>query len=393
MWTYPWDLADCGIAESLEDMKAHGLNGISLITSYHAGRFLQVRSNKRKVYFPEDGVLYIPSDIRKYEGLLIQPKISKFMRENPGFWDEVLKTAGALGMTVSGWTVCLHNTRIGMAHPEVCVHNAFGDSVYYNQCPSNPHVRQYMKALLSDISSSLPFHSLELESMNYMGHTHEFHHEKDGIGLTALDDFLLSLCFCDSCVERARSEGLDILPAKALVREKLSQMCRREKPDGLGGEFMSRGLEFFRDEPALYDYLTWRPSSVTSLVEEVAAVVSGPTKLYFLSLLTADQTWLFGVDLKKISSLCDGTVICCYDNSAEQSGKNVAVSKDSFDCDVLVGMRAFYPEYGSDAEFTAKTQAAKQNGADGFIFYNYGLIPPSQLLWVKRAMDNILDSK
>ena len=190
MWSYPWDLEDCGIDASLDDMQAAGLTGVSMITSYHAGRFLCIRSPRRKSYFPEDGVLYYNSDLSRFRGLRIQPKVGRFAQEHPQFWGQLFDAAGRRGMTVSGWTVCLHNTRIGMAYPDACVHNAFGDTVYYNQCPSNPDVRTYMTALVDDVCSHLPLYSLELESMNFMGHAHEFHHEKDGIGLTALQDFL-----------------------------------------------------------------------------------------------------------------------------------------------------------------------------------------------------------
>ena len=34
-----------------------------------------------------------------------------------------------------------------------------------------------------------------------MPYAHGYHHEKDGVGLTAEDDFLLSLCFCPSLAE------------------------------------------------------------------------------------------------------------------------------------------------------------------------------------------------
>jgi hypothetical protein len=62
MWTYAWDLLDLGfdtVPGELSDRA--GVNGISLATSYHAGRFPEPRSPKRKVYFPEDGTIY-PSD-------------------------------------------------------------------------------------------------------------------------------------------------------------------------------------------------------------------------------------------------------------------------------------------------------------------------------------------
>ena len=78
MWAYPWDLEDCGIDRALDEMRESGLTGVSMITSYHAGRFLCVRSPKRKVYYPEDGTIYYPTDMSRFKGLRIQPRISRF---------------------------------------------------------------------------------------------------------------------------------------------------------------------------------------------------------------------------------------------------------------------------------------------------------------------------
>lgn len=389
MWSYPWDLEDCGIEASLDDMKANGLNGVSMITSYHAGRFLCVRSPKRKIYFPEDGVLYYNSDLARFRGLRIQPKVGAFAQAHPDFWDRLFAAANERGMQVSGWTVCLHNTRIGMAYPDACVHNAFGDAVYYNQCPSNPDVRAYMCVLVDDICAHLPLAAVQLESMNFMGHAHEFHHEKDGIGLTALQDFLLSLCFCDSCVARAKAEGVDILPARDTVKRWLGEMCEEAAPPETDAAFLREGLEFFRGSPEVYAYLQWRSTVVTSLMKEVHAAVGGRSDLYFLSLLPHSGSWLFGVDLKAISALCEGAVVCSYDCGAEKARSDVAECRRDFaeGTKVLVGMRCFWPEYTSEAAFAAKVHAAREQGADGFVFYNYGLIPPAHLAWARSVQD------
>lgn len=386
MWSYPWDLTDCGIAASLDDMKENGINGVSMITSYHAGRFLCVRSPKRKIYFPEDGVLYYNTDLENFKGLRIQPKVGQFAKEHPHFWDELFKETQSRGMTLSGWHVCLHNTRIGMEYPDTCVHNAFGDAVYYNQCPSNPDVREYMCALIDDVCSHLPLHALELESMNFMGHAHEFHHEKDGIGLTSLQDFLLSLCFCDSCTERAKSQGVDILPAKAIVRLMLEDIAAQDFPPQTDEKFLREGIEYFSSSPQLYEYLKWRTTVVTSLVKEVHKSVAGRSKLYFLSLLPHSGSWLFGVDLKEISALCEGAVVCSYDCGTEKAKADLEESRRDFakGSELLIGMRCFMPEYANADAFAEKLTAAKKQGIDGAIFYNYGLIPKAHLKWISK---------
>ncbi|MER8576253.1 hypothetical protein NKH20_30495, partial [Mesorhizobium sp. M1374] len=82
---------------------------------------------------------------------------------------------------VSCWTVCLHNTRLGMLHPQAVTRNAFGDANYYNLCPSHPDARAYVRALVADISHSYRPDRIELESPSFMGFAHEYHHEKDGV--------------------------------------------------------------------------------------------------------------------------------------------------------------------------------------------------------------------
>jgi hypothetical protein len=391
LWTYPWDLIDLGIENSLKEIKATGLDGISLASSYHAGRFLQARSPRRKAYFPEDGTLYFTPNPELYRHLLIQPETAPFVKENQGYLDELFDKAERYGLKISAWTVALHNSRIGRKYPEVAVRNAYGDVYYYNQCPSNPAARDYVKALITDLTAQYPYYALELESLNFMGFFHEYHHEKDGVGLTAKDDFLLSLCFCDSCKRRAQKAGLDISRAQKAVKQWIAESCSRESPQNDDQEFLARGLEYFSDTLAVYEYLKWRSTVVTSLAEELQALIPQRTKLYFLSLLTPDRSWLFGVDFKQISRVNDGIVVCCYDTDAKQVGLNMekSVAEVADTTDILTGLRVFYPEVHDEAELVDKVKEAYRAGTQGYIFYNYGLIPQPRMAWIQKSIEAV----
>lgn len=386
MWSYPWDFIDCGVDTVLDEMRSVGLNDVSLITSYHAGRFLQVRSPVRKSYFPEDGVLYYPASMEAFKDLRIKPKVSRFQKEHPGFFSTITRKAQDRKMTVSGWTVCLHNTRLGYEYPDVCVHNAFGDTVFYNQCPANDDVRQYMVALLGDIDRNLSLEAIQLESMNYMGFAHEYHHEKDGVGLSAYEDFLLSLCFCESCMRKGQAAGVDMESVRAWVREQINACLSQDRQAMSQDSFLQKGLASFRETPELLAYLEWRSEVITSLVEEVRSSVVR-SKLYFLSLLTNRDSWLYGVNLANISNYCDGVVICSYDCSAEQAAQDIHFSRRDFNpaAKIITGMRAFHPEYANKDSFVQKVKSVLKESQDGFIFYNYGLIPKNQLAWVREA--------
>ena len=121
MWSYPWDLEDCGMAYALDDMKAHGIDGVSMITSYHAGRFLCIRSPKRKIYFPEDGVAYYPCDMKKFEHQRIQPRQAQFSREHPDFWPKLFEETEKRGMTVSGTRSITTSARRTRMCGRICV--------------------------------------------------------------------------------------------------------------------------------------------------------------------------------------------------------------------------------------------------------------------------------
>ncbi|MDB5055812.1 MAG: hypothetical protein JWM44_3862 [Bacilli bacterium] len=390
IWTYPWDLLDIGIDQAMTEIAQAKLTGVSLTTSYHAGRFLQPRSPKRKVYFPEDGTLYFPFQKEKYRSLLIQPTAASLIKENPNFWDLVFEAAGKQNLTVSGWTVCLHNTKLGMEYPEITVKNAYGDAYFYNLCPSHGEVRQYMKTMLEDLTTQYPFHAIELESLNYMGFPHEFHHEKDGVGLSEKDQFLLSLCFCDACKTRAQREGIDLRHAQQTVKQWIDAICERELPLPDDPQFMQLGIDYFAEHPEVVEYLHWRSTVVTSLAKELQEIMPARTQLYFLSLLTPNMSWLFGVDFQEISKINDGIVVCCYDSPPQQVGASMAQSKKAANATQLhTGLRVFYPENHNKAEFLDKVALAEAAGTNGFVFYNYGLIPKARMTWIREAIESL----
>ena len=388
MWTYPWDLEDLGLDAAIGELGGEArLNTISLATAYHAGRFLQARSPVRRAYFPEDGTIYFKPTPERWQGLRIAPKVASIV-ERRDILGELVAKRDAGGMKVSCWTVCLHNTRIGMLHPEVVTRNAFGDANFYNLCPSHPDSRAYVRTLVEDLTHAYRPDIVELESPCFMGFAHEFHHEKDGVGLTAEDDFLLSLCFCDACLARARKAGVDGEKARKTVRRWIVEMCERETPAARWPDFPAAGLDVFRPFPEVYDYLMRRFEPVTSLIAELREAAAPATKLYLIDL---KDGWLGGCDLEAIGKVCDGAILCAYGMTPEatealmQHGRE-ALGEDKF---LGVGFRVFYPETPGAADLARVSRAAIAGGAAGVNYYNYGLIPKKRLEWIGDAVSSL----
>jgi hypothetical protein len=388
MWSYPWDLEDLGVDLAVAELRgAARLNGISLATSYHAGRFLQPRSPVRKAYFPEDGTVYFRPEPSRWSNVAITPRVASIV-ERRDILRELVERRDAGGLAVSCWTVCLHNTRLGMAHPHATTRNAFGDPNYYNLCPSNPEARAYVRALVADVSHGYRPDAIELESPCFMGFAHEFHHEKDGVGMTAEDDFLLSLCFCPACLARARQRGVDGERAQATVRRWIVEMCEREVPAPRWPDFPAAGLDVFKPHGEVYDYLMCRFEPVTSLVAELRDAAAPETKVYLIDL---KDGWLGGCDLDAIGKVCDGAILCAYGMTPEATEALMRQGRAALGPDKRLGagFRVFYPETADAEQLALRSRAARDGGAAAINYYNYGLIPRKRLDWIGAAVESL----
>ncbi|RWX81629.1 hypothetical protein EPK99_05010 [Neorhizobium lilium] len=386
MWTYPWDVQDQGIDGTISDLRDRaGLNTISLATSYHAGRFLQPRSPQQKTYFPEDGTVYFKPDEYLWSDMEIRPLMAQNVTERGDMLRALVNERDRGGMKVSCWTVCLHNTRLGMLHPSHVTRNAFGNANFYNLCPSSPAARDYVITLVQDITTHYRPDVLELESPNFMGFAHEYHHEKDGVGIHEEDDFILSLCFCDHCMERAAAAGVNATGAREVTRTFIAEMCEREIPEKQFPDFPAAGIDAFKAWPELHAYLVWRTEPVTSLIRDIRAKADPATKIVLIDL---KDGWLGGVDLEAVGKVCDGAILCCYFMEPEAIAEVMKMGRAVLGADKYlgVGFRVFYPEVPAPAALAARSKAAIEAGADGINFYNYGLIPAKRLDWVRDAV-------
>ena len=151
IYTYAWDLAETGVAAAVDEFRALGLDTVTIAGSYHAGKFMRPHGKAGKVYFPEDGTVYFNADPSRYGA------IKPIANEPPRRARRAARTdrAGAAWRSMSGWCCCTI-PRLGMAHPESVVRNAFGDPYFYNLCPSAPEARAYAIGLAQGRDRELP---------------------------------------------------------------------------------------------------------------------------------------------------------------------------------------------------------------------------------------------
>ena len=384
VWAYPWDLHDIGLDRAIGLLADQGVTMISLATSYHAGRFLQPGNPKRRVYFPEDGTVYYQPDPARWTNHEITPLQAAIVAQEGDMLAELIRRRDAGGLGVSCWTVCMHNTRLGQAHPDHCLRTAHGDPQIFGLCPSSPAARAYVTGLVAEISRRYHPDRIELESPDYMGFAHGFHHEKDGLGLLDEDTFLLGLCFCRHCKTAALAAGVDFEAARQTVITLLDAAFARELPERQFPDFPARALNAFRGYPALMDYLAWRSTPVTSLIAEAKAACHEGTALL---LIDAVGSWAGGIDLSAVIPHLDGILHCAYFTPPEDIASLMASTRSALGRDktLIAGFQLFHPQV-KDAADLQRRVAATMGHVDGLNFYNLGLVPHQRVTWIRGSV-------
>ncbi|CAN5325289.1 hypothetical protein BH10PSE7_BH10PSE7_31530 [soil metagenome] len=380
IYTYAWDLAEHGVAPAVDEFKALGLDTVTMAASYHAGKFLRPHGKAGKVYFPEDGTVYFNADPSRYG--YIKPLANSMLAER-----DVLRDLTETGIAVNAWLVLLHNTQLGLQHPQACVSNAFGDRYIYSLCPSHPASREYAIGLAADVTERYSVSGISMESPGFAPYVHGYHHEFALNRPNRWLDNQLGLCFCDHCVNGARKAGIDAAALKAQVARNIETYLASDidLPDDMADAFW---LADTRGE--LNEFLTWRCSVVTSLVAEIRNTVRKDATVAVIPSVARPTggAWYEGTDLAAIAAAGGLIEACFYEPSAAR------IKADLFDVrrrmrgkGKLRGiLRPAYPDLTSKTEFLDAMSALGEGGVTEVAFYNWGHVREKNLAWIADGL-------
>lgn len=379
MWIYLWDLVDGGYENVLRELSENGLTSISVATAYHTGKFLAPHNPKRKVVFPEDGTVYFRPNPNMYGK--IHPRMNSLVKAGHGL-EQAKKAADKFGFKTRAWVVCCHNTPLGMKYPDIASEGAFGDKLFHNLCPSNDDVRRYIRSLISDVASR-GVDAIELEALQFQGYAHGYHHEREGIELNSAARFLLGLCFCPSCIKRARSARLDLAPIRRFTKQTLEAWFA--DPALTAEQYPALD----KLPPDVFDpMLEWRKSVISSFVEEIAEGGRGCRLRQMVSVDPLARR-LVSVDPAASAKVLGGLLALGYVKDGVALREPLKALRAAIGgAKITLGLQVGLPESGGKKEFLGKISTAKELGVDSFNFYNYGFIPSQNLTWIKEAFGN-----
>jgi hypothetical protein len=375
-------VAERPVAEIVAELKSHGLDTVTLAGSYHAGKFIRPKGIAGKVYFPEDGTVYFRADASRYGR--IKPVANALNASR-----DMFRELSDAGIAVNAWMVLLHNTRLGEAHPDLTVENAFGDRYVYSLCPSAPDAREYAIALCRDITENYPVLGISTETPGFLPCVHGFHHEFALMKQNRWFDNYLGLCFCAHCRAGARAAGIDVERLRHRMREDVESWLKTDFdiPDDMAEAIW---LADTLTEGNLGRFLAWRTEVVTSLVREIKAAIR-PDALFAVIPSVARPTggaWYEGSDLKALAEAAGIIEACFYEPTPER------VRADAWDVQrrlrgvgKLRGiLRPAHPDLNARDAVIAAVTALKRVGIGDIAFYNYGHLRAASLDWIGSAL-------
>jgi len=383
IYAYAWDIAEVGVAAFADEIRALGLDTVTLAGSYHAGKFIRPHGKTGKIYFPEDGTIYFRNDPARYGK--IKP-IANSLNASRDIFRELTDA----GMPVNAWMVLLHNSRLGIEYPEATVENAFGDRYIYSLCPSSPDARAYATALCRDITDNYPVLGISTESPGFAPYVHGFHHEFALMKQNRWFDNLMGLCFCGHCMKGAKAAGIDAVSLRATVRDDVESWLAEnfDLADDMAEAFW---LADTRSDGELKALLDFRCGVVTSLVREIRQAVRRDAAVAVIPSVARPTggAWYEGSDLKALAETAGIIEACFYEPSAERVRADIwDVKRRLRGAGKIRGiLRPAFPDLRSRGEVVAAVAALHEAGIDEIAFYNYGHLRPASLGWIGDALN------
>lgn len=387
-FTFPYTFFRQSAAQVIPELQSYGFTGINLALNYHASRDFLLRQGPALEYLV-DGFHYYAPNRDKYPAQAVEPDPKDCLIDNR-MLDDVIDVANARGFEVNAWAVFMHNSAIGFQYPKLTVTNCFGNHFLSELCPSSPEIAGYISGLSDDLASR-GITALAIESLHFHGAHHGEHHERFFLEMSEITGFLLSLCFCASCIANFVGDG-------AALKERVAQLLRpflEEGDEWLGVDLTKENLASIAGEEIL-GYLTSREETVAQRYREVKAVTAAygvRTKFIDQAPLISTsvnaplaKSWQVGIDNTLIDKAVDIYEPLIYRTSAEEVGALASHYRCEISSEITAILRPTYPDNDSKEKLGAKVQVLHDSSVHDIDFYLLDAMRPGDLEWIKSAI-------
>ena len=383
IYIHPWDITDEGIDDCFNYLSdVCGLNELFIAAAYHANTFLLTHNPKRMVRW-DDGSIYFTPQHPRWSETHIKPNVGECV-DSAGYLANIVDAARSRDWGVLFFTVFHYSNHLAQAFPDCCCIDAMGERHRGYICPSNPNVRAYDLAIVEDLMATYGGDGIRHESLGFGPWNYGFVCDKVEVQPAPRENFLLSLCFCGHCLERARNEGIDAIP---LRRSIVDHLYKTLPNDPANWDVSDVDEQWARNvfEGALWDYLEVRCNTVSSLFNEVQTIITdydgafmpfGPT--HERNVLGGNDTTSLYPHMKRVSVGLRGETI---DDMQTNLANDLKSCPEWAEPEMMHNQRDFV----TMESLRDRVLLARENGIHHHSFHYYGMTPRYQLEWIGHA--------
>ena len=387
-FTFPYTFFRQSPATVIPELQEYGFTGINLALNYHASRDFLLRQGPALEYLV-DGFHYYQPQLEKYSPGAVRPNPKDCLTDNR-MLDSVLEAAHKDNFEVNAWAVFMHNSALGFEFPQLSVTNCFDNHFLSELCPSSPEVAGYIAGLSSDLASR-GITTLAIESLHFHGAHHGEHHERFFLEMSEITSFLLSLCFCASCIANFSGDGAALKVRVA----KILQPFLDDKDPWLGLALTKENLAAIVGSE-IFDYLNSREATVAKRYREVAQIARAHgvrTKFIDQAPLIPgsqgaplEKSWQVGIDNTLIDRAIDIYEPLIYRKSPDEIAAVARHYRSELSSDITAILRPTYPDNDSQNSLQKKVALLRENSIEDIDFYLLDAMRPRDLGWIKRAL-------
>ncbi|NDF02861.1 MAG: hypothetical protein EB067_05430 [Actinobacteria bacterium] len=375
----------------LAELQGAGLTGINLALNYHSSRDFLLRQGPHLEYLQEGFHYYFPN-FSSYNESAIKPAQGSYY-ENNLLLDLISEETRRVDFDLNAWCVYLHNFNLGSRNPTATVTNVYGNQFLSELCPAHPAVREYAIGLSRDLCSR-GIKKLLVESVRFHGLMHGEHHERFFLQMSKITEFLLYLCFCNSCTTEFSKRGGDPEALRNKVKFALDNFIN-ESDSWLGLKLSITTLQEILGSEILM-YLSSREATVTSLYAEICKVAQASgVQVQFLdpstlqdkdSLHPLDDAWLAGHDAKAIGNLVDIFEPIFFETKLSDIAQVVSHFQKELTSPVAAAVSPMYPYISNKAELVEKVAGLLACDIKQVDFYLLDVMRKRDLVWITEAI-------
>lgn len=385
--SFPLELVDEGLEQSLDNMKKRGFNSIFLLSNMDhqsSSYWGKLGHNPKRSEIVSSGLFYEPH-AKYYETTKIRPaKTRDPVLNRIDIFGEVTKAAHERGM--KSYPFVVNRLPWSDGYLDCCVTDVLDRRVPKVLCLNNVNVRNFYYGMLTDLTEN---YELDGVFIALLDHSVQF-------GFTKLPDELVEItgtpqlnepelgltCFCEDCKKLAHSKGVDPERIKQGLVRGVKTGWLPDKIQNLST--VDETMRLLMDVPEYLEWLRFRAECLSDFHRELYRLVKSikPKAEVTLDIYGPTDCWKYASDFRSLTKNCEWVKPMFYSGTYPAPPATPeriyletkkAILEAAPGVDVVAGINAVSqpPEYVKESV----RQCLRAGSKGAMISWDYGLIP------------------